>query len=253
MTPKTILEAYAEMGIKTGDTLVVQSSFGPMKGVEGGPHAIVGALLELVGKSGTLIMPAYNFTSWTENHYFDSQETPAKGVGVIPEIFRTTRGVSRTRHPIHSLSVCGILAEELCTLDYVDSFASDSVFATLLRVDAIYSTLGLGPEMPFLPCHYTETQLNVPYRRQKLFSGIYVDSNGKSSLKTYGFHVRELGGSQNPVFDCHRILCDRKIVRENSHNGIKVNIARASDYHEGFISLIRELPKLFAKPDGPMT
>jgi aminoglycoside N3'-acetyltransferase len=246
MNPKTILEAYSNLGVKSGDTLVVQSSFRGLSRLNCGPQEVVDSLLELVGESGNLIMPAYNFKSWTEGHYFDSKETPST-VGLIPETFRQTPGVRRTRHPIHSLSVRGPLAEELCELDDIDAFGEKSVFATLLRLNAVYSTLGLGQEMPFLPCHLAETKMKVPYRRQKLFSGIYVDSAGRPSLKTYGFHVRQLGTKQNPVEECHILLCDRKIVHEHSHNGIKVNAARAVDYHNGFVALISEKPHLFEK------
>jgi aminoglycoside 3-N-acetyltransferase len=246
MPSTTILEAYSSLGVKRGDTLIVQSSFKNLASLNCSPQVLVDSLLELVGKSGTLIMPAYNFKSWTEQHYFDSKETPCT-IGLIPEIFRLSRGVRRTRHPIHSLSVFGPLAEELSELDYVDAFGNDSVFAALLRVNAIYSTLGLGPEMPFLPCHLAETQLKVPYRRQKLFSGIYVDVNGKASIQTYGFHVRELGTSQNPVENCHVMLCERRLINQQIHKGIKVNAASALDYHNGFVSLIQEKPELFAK------
>ena len=245
MNPNIILEAFTAVGVKPGDVLVVQSSFRNIRTIDGGPKAIVGALLELVGSNGTLVMPAYNFTSWTEGHYFDVNETPSL-VGAIPETFRLTKGVRRTRHPIHSLSVFGKLADELCALDYVDSFAPNSVFAKLLSVNATYSTLGLGREMPFLPCHFSETELKVPYRRQKLFSGIYVDENGKPALKTYGFHVRQLGTKQNPVLESHVILCERHKIHEHVQKGIMVNAAKAVDYHELFINLIGEKPEMFA-------
>jgi len=166
-----VYTAYQRIGLKIGDTLVVQSSYKGIGGFEGGPEALIQALLCAVGPEGALIMPAYNFTSWTQDHVFDVLETPSTRVGIIPETFRLMKGVRRTRHPIHSLSVYGKRRDELCAIDHADSFGEDSIFAKLLELNSMYSTLGTGLNMPFLPCHYTETLMKVPYRYQKFFNG----------------------------------------------------------------------------------
>jgi len=240
-----IVNAYSEIGVGTGDTLVVQSSYKGTGGVEGGVPGLIEALKAVVGNSGTLIMPAYNFTSWTEKHYFDSRETPS-GIGTVTEAFRLSAGVGRSRHPIHSLCIYGRLRDELCAMDYVDSFGPDSVFTRLLDMNIMYSTLGTGTEMPFLPCHYPETLLQVPYRRQKLFSGVYVDAAGQPSVRTYGFHVRRAPDQPSPVYPAHVMQFERGVVKEHVHQGMKMMFAHAREYHDSMVDLIGERPAMFA-------
>jgi aminoglycoside N3'-acetyltransferase len=242
--PVDILAAFAAIGVRQGDTLVVQSSYKGTGGVEGGVPALVEALKEVVGATGTLIMPAYNFTSWTEQHYFDSRETPAK-IGAVTEVFRLSAGVRRSRHPIHSLCVYGRLRDELCEMDYADSFGPDSVFSRLLDMNVLYTTLGTRTEMPFLPCHYPETLLKVPYRRQKMFSGIYVDETGQPSIRTYGFHVRQVPDQPSPVYPAHVMQFERGHVREHVHQGMSLMYARAREYHDSMVELIRDNPAMF--------
>jgi len=240
-----ILAAYAAIGVKKGDTLVVQSSYKGTGGVEGGVPALVEALKQVVGEGGTLVMPAYNFTSWTEQHYFDARETPVT-IGAVSEVFRLGAGVRRSRHPIHSLCVFGRLRDELCAMDYADSFGPDSVFAKLLDMNVVYSTLGTHTAMPFLPCHYPETLLKVPYRRPKMFSGVYVDEAGKAAVKTYGFHVRQVRDQPSPVYPAHVMQFERGYVKEHVHQGMSLMHARAREYHESMVALIREKPAMFA-------
>lgn len=244
LTPVDIDKAYNDIGVKKGDVLVVQSSYQGIGGFEGGMPALLEALKNLVGEGGTLIMPAYNFTSWTEGHYFSSNETPSK-VGAISEAFRQSPDVRRSRHPIHSLSIYGRHRDELCGMDYVDSFGADSIFTELLRMNVIYTALGLGTEMPFLPCHYPETFLKVPYRREKMFSGIYVDESGQPSIKTYGFHVRRAPDKPSPVYPAHVLQFERGFVREHVHQGVRLMFGRAREYHDSMIDLIREMPEMF--------
>ena len=244
LRPADILDAYAAIGVKKGDTLVVQSSYKGTGGIEGGVPALVEALKDVVGEGGTLIMPAYNFTSWTEQHYFDSQETPSK-IGAVCEVFRLSPHVRRSRHPIHSLCVYGQLRDKLCEMDYSDSFGPDSVFAKLLEMNVLYSTLGTRAEMPFLPCHYPETLLKVPYRRQKLFSGIYVNEAGQPAMKTYGFHVRRVFDQPSPVYPAHVMQFERGFVKEHVHLGMSLMFAHAREYHDSMVDLIRENPAMF--------
>ena len=241
-----LIKSFAEIGFpdsKSGDILVVQSSYKGLGKLNGGPQAVVNALLEVVGKNGTLIMPAYNFNCWTESHYFDAKETPSN-VGVIPETFRLTPGVRRTKHPIHCLSVFGKLQHELCEMEYEHSFGEDSVFAKLLAYNAMYCTLGLGLEMPLLPCHYPEARMKVAYRRKKNFAGIYVDESGKAALKTYCFDVRALD-KVPPTDMTHVLQFERGSVKKHTFSGINLYYSRAKEYYDGMISIIQERPELF--------
>ena len=239
---RDIIDTFISIGVSPGDVLVLQSSFKGCGEVENGPEGVIDALMELLGPEGTLIMPSYNFKSWTEEHYFDILETPS-GMGIITELFRRRKDVGRTNHPIHSMSVWGKLKDELESLRYNSSFGPDSIFNRLLDYNALYCTIGLGSKMPFLPCHYSEVLANVPYRRIKHFGGIYVDKNRNAKIEVYNFHVRI--NKKDPVYQGHIYLIENGKVYCETHNGVRLCYARAKNYHKGFTDYIKEYPKFF--------
>jgi aminoglycoside 3-N-acetyltransferase len=242
ITKTEIKDSFRSIGAKRGDILVLQSSYKGCGEIENGPEGLIEAILDLLGPEGTLIMPAYNFTEWTKNHYFDVLETPSE-VGIITEIFRRRNDVGRTVHPIHSLSVWGKHKAYFESIDYCNSFGEDSIFKYLIDYNALYCTIGLGSKMPFLPCHYTEDTMNVSYRRFKDFGGVYVDKNRKATLRVYSFRVRV--NQKNPVFGGHCHLLEKKMVKTSIKNNVVFCYSRARDYNQNFIDYIKEFPDLF--------
>lgn len=246
LTKDDIIEAYERMGVKKGNVLCVQGSYKGLGGLEGGPSAFANALMELLGEEGTLLMPAYNFESWTEKHYFDINETPSL-VGVLTEEFRKMNGVERTAHPIHSLSVWGKLTQEICSLDGKNTFGDVSVFRYLLNINAYYSVAGLGLEMPFLPCHLPEMEMKTPYRRVKNFGGIYLDKKGEASIRSYCFNVRKelYRDKEAPIFFTHKLLYEMNALQKGEYKGVNFWIGSARGYHHSLLRLIEENPTLF--------
>jgi aminoglycoside N3'-acetyltransferase len=83
---------------------------------------LVDDLLELVGETGTLVMPTHARYQ-TEDEYglhadpnhlitYDPRKTPC-GVGLANELFWRRQGVERSSHPYNMLAACGPLAAEL--------------------------------------------------------------------------------------------------------------------------------------------
>ena len=101
------------LGIKSGDTVMMHSSF---KSLGGGITAkeFFECLLDVLGKDGTLILPAFSYDTVNyENLLFDKHNTPSC-VGFLPEFFRTqVSGVKRSIHATHSCCVIGKNADLL--------------------------------------------------------------------------------------------------------------------------------------------
>jgi len=84
------------LGIKTGDVLLVHTSFRAVRPIEGGPLGLIEALRDVIGPSGTLVMP-----SWTGNddEPFDPTSTPSSSdLGVVADTFWRLPGVMRSAH-----------------------------------------------------------------------------------------------------------------------------------------------------------
>ena len=160
---------------------MVHSSLGKIGWTVGGPVVVIRALLEVLGREGTLVMPAESphvldpgdwndarvRADWHETiratlPIFDRYTTPTT-MGAIPEAFRTYPGTQRSNHPIVSVCANGQLASDI-TNEHSLAFCEGrgTPFEKLYNLDAQTLLLGVG----FNRCtslHFAESL--VPQRR----------------------------------------------------------------------------------------
>lgn len=114
-----------KLGVKEGDTLVIHSSFQPLKSTGLSPSEIVDDLLSIVGNDGTLAMPAmplfrndvpmekYLDVDISEKIYvYKRHKTPIK-TGALPMALAKKKGAIRSPHPINTMVAVGRLAYSL--------------------------------------------------------------------------------------------------------------------------------------------
>ena len=236
-------EMFSKIGLNSDDIIVIQSSFSKINlDFKTTPENFIEELKKSLNPNNTVVMPAYNFEDWTEKKNFSILNTASK-VGLLTEVFRKSKNVKRTLHPIHSLCAYGAKADYLSKLKNENSFGLNSPFEYLLKENCIYLTIGTDLEMPFLPCHYAEKIMKVPYRKRKIFQGKYTDEKANTSLKSYSFDVRT--SNNDPVFKAHKDLFDSNCFQRINIRGISICFARAIDYHQGFIKYIKTNPSFF--------
>lgn len=112
LTTTKLVRALRDLGIEPGDSIIVHSSFKSLGPVEGGPEAIIDALIEAVGPSGNLALPTFNYTQHIAEPYFDPAVVSCL-TGIIPELGRRRPNAVRSLHPTHSMTVIGPDAIEL--------------------------------------------------------------------------------------------------------------------------------------------
>ncbi|MGW2651032.1 aminoglycoside N(3)-acetyltransferase [Streptomyces sp. NPDC001393] len=152
------------LGVETGEILLAHSSLSSLGWVNGGAVAVVQGLLDALGPSGTLVVPAQSADlsdpalwgrppvprEWWDRIRatmppYDPLITPTRGVGVIPETVRTWPGALRSAHPHTSCAALGPRAREI-----TDGHAPDcrlgerSPLARLERLGARVLLLGAG-------------------------------------------------------------------------------------------------------------
>ncbi len=134
-----------KLGINGGDTILMHSS---LKGLNTttSPKEIIDSLLDLLGESGTLILPAFSYRFVTDDSpYFDVKTTPSC-VGAIPEFFRNNYAVTRSLHPTHSLCALGANAAEITARHHHDNtpVGTNSPISRLGEFDGKILMLGCG-------------------------------------------------------------------------------------------------------------
>ena len=104
--------ALREAGVAEGDILFFQCSFNDLHTFDGSPIELIRLLTDLIGASGTLLMPAYTHVSARGSQPFRPADD-ATYTGIVSEIFRRSPGVIRSLHPRHSICGLGPMAEQL--------------------------------------------------------------------------------------------------------------------------------------------
>ena len=175
------------IGITDGDVLMVHSSFKSLGVNNISPNDIVDILINSVGKSGTLLMPALSGAKTPKGHH-DNKMTPSN-IGVIPEAFRLTSGVRRSLHPTHSVCAIGRLAEELLGEHEKDRTPCGvySPFRKILFINAKILMLGCTLK-PNTIMHAVEECIGTPYLLGEEMEYSITDPHGNKSIKIYRNH-----------------------------------------------------------------
>ncbi len=101
------------LGLIEGDVVFVHSSLKSLGFVKGGPAAVIGALQDAVGPTGTLLLPTYYLPGVSIHEtcqltdYVFNPTLHGSTMGALPAAFLATPGVSRSIHPTHSVSALG--------------------------------------------------------------------------------------------------------------------------------------------------
>ena len=160
VTRDDIFIAIRSLGVRGGDLMIVHSSYkslGP-RGVEGGPAAVVDALVAAVSPGGTLFVPTYSYG----NDAYDPATSPSCD-GVITEFLRQRPDAVRSLHPTHS--VAGVGPEAMSILEgheRVHAFARGSPLWRLWERDAWVLLVGVG-HFANSAAHVAEELLEMPY------------------------------------------------------------------------------------------
>lgn len=191
-----LAEEWRVAGLVEGDTVLIHSTIGrtlrrtSKMGVKTSPQQILESFLEAIGKSGTLLLPLFNF-DFTKGSTFDIRNTPSH-MGVLTEAARLWPNAVRTGHPLYSFSVIGKNAPLFRGVKNFSGYGNDSPFAILHNLDGKIGVIDLPDQKSMTFYHYVEEQSNAPYRYHKTFTSPYIDENGVESTKTFGLFVRKI-------------------------------------------------------------
>ncbi len=173
-----------KLGLKQGDTVMIHCSYKSL-GADVSPELLFGAITELLGEDGTLVMPAFSYRTVNyENPVFDVDTTPSC-VGFLPEFFRTeVKGVKRSLHATHSCCVLGKNSDFLIKDHELDltPVGENSPITKLPDLDGKILILGSHPDHN-TTLHGVEEKGKAPYVFDPERTIDYVLKNGKEEIR----------------------------------------------------------------------
>lgn len=201
-TVDTLASDLRTLGIEPGETLLVHSSLSALGYVVAGAPSVVDALRSAVTEDGTLVMPTFTShytdpTVWSNppvpdewiDRIVESRPayrpavTPTRGMGAIPECFRTYPDVIRSAHPTYSFSAWGAKAEEIVAdHDLAFGLGEGSPLGRLYDRDARVCFLGTD--------HLTNSSLHLSEHRADIPIGtthnrVPIEKNGQRTFVEY--------------------------------------------------------------------
>lgn len=166
VTRRTLARDLRRLGVPAGRAVLLHVSLRSLGRVEGGAPAVVGALRDVLGPAGTVVVPATtarnSLTSRAHREAvrgmapahrhrlrhrmppFDAATTPGEA-GLVAECVRTSAGAVRSRHPQSSFAALGPCAEHYMRRHAQDChLGDDSPLGALYDADAHILMLGTG-------------------------------------------------------------------------------------------------------------
>ena len=195
LTVITLTEKLRKCSLAEGQTVLVHMSMSKLGWIIGGAESVVLALLAAVGDSGTIMMVT-NSSANTDPYVWENPPvpeewwqtvrdhtpaynpftTPTRGMGVVPELFRTWPGVIRSAHPAFSLASRGVNAVYLMADHALDEdIGNRSPLGRLYQLDGHVLLLGVGHGNN-TSLHLAEYRANYPGKRNmRTGSAMLVD------------------------------------------------------------------------------
>ncbi|MBO1335303.1 aminoglycoside N(3)-acetyltransferase [Streptomyces sp. VRA16 Mangrove soil] len=164
VTRSSLAADLRALGVSPGETLLVHTSLSSLGWVNGGAVAVVQALRDALGATGTLVVPTQSGDltdpagwgnppvprEWWEAvratmPVYDPATTASRGVGIVPETVRTWPGALRSAHPHTSFAALGPRAAAVAEGHATDCRLGErSPLARLEELGARVLLLGAG-------------------------------------------------------------------------------------------------------------
>lgn len=201
MTKTDIVRGLRELGLLSGDRVLVHSSLAALGDVEGGADTVIDALLEAVGPDGLVMVPTF-----MANSPFD-RKTSATGLGKIADTFWRRPNAIRSLHPTHSVAAIGAGAEDLIR-DHEKAptaYAEDTPYIRLAEMGGKLLLLGVDQDRN-TTLHAAEAMSGAAYLDD--IEDTYIDDNGKEVT----IKIKGMAGPHRNFIALDRLFRERGVM-----------------------------------------
>ena len=231
------------LGLQAGNIVLVHSSFKSL-GISD-PEEIIGALLDVLGPPGTLLMPALTYMQQPPNLH-DTRSAPSC-VGFLTEYFRTRPGTVRSLHPTHSVCAVGGQVQEMLGQHWRDITPCGvfSPFNRLIQRGGKILMIGCGLR-PNTTMHAVEEYTWPPYLFGPAREYTLTNQDGNVFRKTY---IRHGFKGYRQRYDRMAGLLNEADLRTGPVGNASCHLIDASALHRVGVQKLQENPLFFVEAE----
>ena len=227
LTRNDIADGLRALGLTGGDAVLVHSSLSSLGVVEGGAEAVVAAFLDVIGKSGTLLVPTFG------------------DLGAVVEAVKGRRDAVHSIHPKASVAAVGSGAEEICRDHWKAPTAhgEGTPYLRLAQMGGYVCLLGVDQDRN-TTLHAVEALLELPYL-QTTPELTFATPEGEVSRSWPHFP-----GPHRDFIGLDRMLRERGLVRLQRIGDAVVRLMKSQGVIDHLLAVGRADPA-FALCDNP--
>ena len=202
LSKEDLVRDLKALGVSTGDLLCVKVSLRSIGSIDGGADALIDALLETIGPSGTLVTDSFvNVYSPLSRAFWAitvDKNTPSYA-GALANTMLKRPNVQRSRHPVQKFALIGSLAERLAIGHTADSYAYD-ILRIMAEKGAKNLKIGADEKVPGVNTTHVAIGLAKLRQKRALVGVRYIDESGKRKI----FYLNWSGGCMKAFYNLNR-------------------------------------------------
>ena len=221
MNHKEIAEGLRSLGLKEGSIVLLHSSFLSLGKVNNGPGEVIKAFLEVIGKKGTLLVPAFG------------------QLGVLVEEVKHLPGAIISSCPVGTVAAFGPAAEALCRDHWKAETAhgKETPYTRIADRGGYICLLGVDQDRN-TSLHSIEALLELPYLNT--ISRTFKNPAGKEVTREYKFFP----GPHRDFIGLDRLLLDSGAMKVRRIGNAQVRLIDSAKMFDVLLAAGKECPDL---------
>ena len=221
MDRKEIAEGLRSLGLTEGSIVLLHSSFLSLGKVKNGPGEVIKAFLDVIGKKGTLLVPAFG------------------QLGVLVEEVKHLPGAIISSCPVGTVAAYGPAAQALCRDHWKAETAhgKNTPYTRLADRGGFICLLGVDQDRN-TSLHSIEALLELPYLQT--VSRTFKNPSGKEVTREYKFYP----GPHRDFIGIDRLLLDSGAMKVQRIGNAQVRLIDSAQMFDVLLAAGKECPDL---------
>lgn len=218
LTQHDIEQGLRQLGLGSGDIVMLHSALSSFGHVEGGAETVVKAFLSVLGERGTLVVPTFG------------------DLGVITKVVRGDPRAVQSIHPLASVAAIGASAKEICR-DHWKAETAHAEGTPYLRIAERggYVCLAGVDQDRNTALHTAEELLGLPYLTDRTLT--FMTDEGEVTRT-----IRRFPGPHRDFIGLDRTLRERGIIRVGRIGNAVVRLMKCKELIDACLELGRADP-----------